>query len=64
MEHVKGTKSTEKKKNKVEEIQLANPASLGSFASKNGTDLTPTVKMNELFLLTVLLSSQFLSKQM
>ena len=36
LEHVKGRKFTEKKeKNKVEEIQLANLASLGSLTSKN-----------------------------
>ena len=35
MEHVNGRKFTEKKKNKVEEIHLANLASLGSIASKN-----------------------------
>ena len=40
MEHVKGRKCTEKKKMKVEEIQLANLASLGSLTSKYGTEET------------------------
>ena len=33
---VYGEKQEKKKKNKVEEFQLANPASLGSLASKKG----------------------------